>query len=156
MRIPHFMVARLLTGRAPNYTSNKARQLKRAVLAGAVTLAALSMFSASAQVGGPSNDILKADILYTACNPPSDTKQSVRDTAALTCELYFRGLTDGLFLMKAFVDKGNAGCLPTDTPISNAEAEGDFSLFLRDHPEARENSAAIVAVFGIMRAHPCP
>ncbi|MGA7675852.1 MAG: Rap1a/Tai family immunity protein [Rhizomicrobium sp.] len=156
MHIPRFMVARLLIGRAPSYASNKLKQLKRAALASVVALAALSVFSASAQVGGPSNDILKADILYTACNPPSDTNQSVRDTAALTCELYFRGLTDGLFLMKAFVGKSNAGCLPTDTPISTAEAEGDFALFLRDHPEARENSAAIVAGFGIMRAHPCP
>lgn len=73
MHIPRFMVARLLIGRAPSYASNKLKQLKRAALASVVALAALSVFSASAQVGGPSNDILKADILYTACNPPSDT-----------------------------------------------------------------------------------
>jgi hypothetical protein len=69
--------------------------------------------------------------------------------------MYFRGLTDGLFLMKSFAEKGKAGCLPTDAPVSNAEAKGDFALFFRDHPEARENSAGLVASFAIMRAHPC-
>lgn len=115
----------------------------------------LSGFSANAQIGGPSNDTFKAGLLHSACNPPPATDQSTRDLALQTCEMYFRGLTDGLFLMKTFQDGGNAGCLPTNAPISDTEGRGDFELFLRDHPEAAKNSAGLVAVFGIMRAHPC-
>jgi len=122
-------------------------------IASALMLVALP---ASAQVGGPSNDTFKAEFLQSTCNPPAGTDQATRESAAVICEFYFRGLTDGLFLLKTSLDKGDAGCLPTVSPISTAEARGDFELFLRDHPEAAQNSAAIVAFFGVMRAHPCP
>lgn len=126
---------------------------------GTKTLAIVSVLMAlpaNAQVGGPSNDTLKADMLYSVCNPPAGIDKATLDSYSDLCEIYFRGLTDGLFMMRSFIDNGNGGCLPTDTPISNAEAKGDFELFLRDHPEAAKNSAAAIASIAIMRAHPCP
>ena len=129
------------------------RRFGISTLAGAVMLVTLP---ASAQVGGPSNDTFKAEDLHVVCNPPTGANPATRDSTAQICESYFRGLTDGLFLMKSFIDSGNAGCLPADSPISTGEARGDFELFLRDHPEAAQNSAAIAVGFGIMRAHPCP
>jgi hypothetical protein len=129
------------------------KQVLSTMLACAVTL---TVQPACAQVGGPSNDTMKAELLQAACNAPSSMDKVTRDLAAELCNAYFRGLTDGLFLMKTFSDDGNAGCLPSGAPISNAEARGDFELFLKDHPEAAKNSAALIAVYGIMRAHPCP
>jgi hypothetical protein len=115
----------------------------------------LTIPSGNAQVGGPSNDTFKAEYLHTACNPPPGADQATRDSFQMTCDAYLRGLTDGLFLMKQFHDKGGAGCLPENTPISIVEAKADFELFLSEHPEASQNSAGIVVGFGIMRAHPC-
>jgi hypothetical protein len=69
--------------------------------------------------------------------------------------MYLRGLTDGLFLMKAFDAKGSAGCLPAEMPISTAEAKRDLELFLQGHPEAMGNSAGLAAVAAITQAYPC-
>lgn len=121
----------------------------------AVYAATLCTQQAHAQIGGPSNDVFKAEALHAVCNAPSSTAKADKDLADGMCESYFRGLTDGLFLMKASLDHGDAGCLPSESPISEAEAKGDFELFLRDHPDAAKNSAGLVATFAIMRAHPC-
>jgi hypothetical protein len=120
----------------------------------------LAMFAAcplSAQVSIPSNDDFKAALLEMACNSSSTSvDQAMREFAEQTCVIYLRGLTDGLFLMRAFTDKGKAGCLPKDSPISNGEARTDFELFFRAHPELAQQSASLVAAFGIVQAHPCP
>lgn len=110
---------------------------------------------ALAQVGGPSNDTFKAEALHTVCNSPSTAAKADKDLADGICESYFRGLTDGLFLMKTALNHGDAACLPTESPISASEAKGDFELFLRDRPDTAKNSAGLVATFAIMRAHPC-
>ena len=112
--------------------------------------------SASAQIGGPSNDIFKARTLYSACNPATGEDKATRDSLNLICEFYLRGLTDGLHLMHLFTVTNSGGCLPEEAPISTDEAKTDLTMFLRDNPEAAQNSAAIVAGMAIMRAHPCP
>lgn len=129
----------------------------RAPLSIAAMLAATALCTQQsvAQVGGPSNDFFKAEMLDSVCNPPTSAAKADKESAAEVCGLYFRGLTDGLFLMKTSLDHGDAGCLPSESPISEAEARGDFELFLRDHPEAAKNAAGLVATFAIMRAHPC-
>lgn len=130
----------------------------------ATLTAYLALFSnAHAQMFGHSTDQLTAGKLYATCNQPETANAQLRDLAAQTCALYFRGLTDGLWLMKEIEDSRGTptgdvwvGCLPAASPLSTAEAEGDFELFLKDHPQAIGNSAALVATLGIMRAHPCP
>jgi hypothetical protein len=119
-------------------------------------IAAAALLAWPPGIRAASEDGIKAELLRTACSPPNDTEQGARDLLAKLCQTYLQGLTDGLFLMKGFIDNGNAGCLPADRPISLAEAQTDFELFLRDHPELAQNSAGLVAAAGIMRAYPCP
>ena len=117
--------------------------------------AALLINSAGyAQSGGPSNDSFKAKDLYVACNLPPDPK-SPDDTAELICDSFIRGLTDGLFMMKSFTDAQKAGCLPSDGALSIAEARAEFEAFFLKHQDMADNSAGLVAVAGIMLAHPC-
>jgi len=119
----------------------------------AVVLVVAIANPAIAQIGGDSNDTFKAIVLYHACNPPVGADKATRDFAEQTCQVYFRGLTDGLFMMTT--NLGKTGCLPAESPISNAEARHQFESFFKEHPEAAQNSAAIVASYAIMKAHPC-
>jgi hypothetical protein len=110
--------------------------------------------AAHAQVAGePSNDSFKAQDLHVACSLPVDPKAP--DVAGLICQSFLRGLTDGLFLMKAFTNAEKAGCLPSDSAVSIAEARAEFKAFFVAHPEMADNAAGLVAVAAIMRAHPC-
>jgi hypothetical protein len=112
--------------------------------------------SAMAQVGGPSHDTFKAQDLYLACTAPNaDGKSADGFSFDAFCNAYIRGLTDGLFLRKAFADGGKGKCLPADTPIPNGEARADFIAFVSAHPEALKNSAGVVATAAIIAAHPC-
>lgn len=131
------------------------------ILAAAVVFCALSG-PASAQMSGQSADNLTAGLLYRACNASGAPDSHLRDMAAQTCAMYFRGLTDGLWLMQTIRDSKDtaaaeayAGCLPGGSPIPTSEAIREFQLFLKEHPQAAGNSAALVATMGIMRAHPC-
>jgi hypothetical protein len=112
---------------------------------------------ASAHAFGPSADTFKASTLHSVCNPPSSgVDQADLMLATDICQMYLRGLTDGLFLDKSFADARNGGCLPTDSPVSIAEAKGEFEAYLAANPNLAENSAGLVAAFGIMVGHPCP
>lgn len=105
--------------------------------------------------GAQSSDTFKAGLLDGACNAPEGTDRATKDFAQQTCSSYLRGLTDGLFLFKSFSDSGRAGCLPSDAPISVADAEKELRDYLREHPARADNSAGIVATDAIMSAHPC-
>jgi hypothetical protein len=119
-------------------------------------IVAAALFASPVGLRAASDDGIKAELLRTACSPPNGAEQAARDLFAKLCQTYLQGLTDGLFLMRGFIENGNAGCLPADRPISLAEAQADFEVFLRDHPELAQNSAGLVAAAGIMRAYPCP
>jgi hypothetical protein len=112
------------------------------------------LLSAGPLAAQTSNDTFKAKHLDLACSFQG-TDRAAKDYAEQTCQSYLRGLTDGLFLMKAFEGANRAGCLPSDSPISNDEARRDFEAYLRQHPESAENSAGLVVAFAIMAAHPC-
>ena len=63
-----------------------------------------------------SNDTLTAEKLAFICNPPASEDQAARDLAGNVCYFYFRGLTDGVFLMKNADDTGERLCLPAGAP----------------------------------------
>ena len=126
--------------------------MKRLLITGAVMMLATS--SASAQVDDqPSADSLKAIMLYSACtHPPGETREA-HEFAEQTCVAYMRGLTDGLFMMQVFAEKHRPTCLPSNGPVSNAEARSIFESWLKTHPELTNNSAGLVASYAIMDAY---
>lgn len=121
------------------------------VLANVVAIATL-LSGCTQQSVAQSADTFKARILESACSGSANTDQATRDFAQQTCSAYLRGLTDGLFAHKQFA---GSDCLPTDQPVSIAEATSELHIFLQEHPELADNSAGLVATAAIMGAHPC-
>ena len=128
--------------------------MKRLLLLG--TIIGLIGGPANAQIGGePTNDSLTAVALYSACtHSPGETREA-HEFAEQTCSAYIRGLTDGLFMMQVFAEKHLPTCLPGDTPVPSAKARLIFENWLKAHPQAAKNSAALVAGYAIVSAYPC-
>jgi hypothetical protein len=122
-------------------------------------LAALMLASAdptAAQIGGtPTHDSLTAVALYSACTHPPGETSDVHEFAEQTCAAYMRGMTDGLWVSQTFREKGRISCFPTDTPIGNDDARRIFTTWLKNHPEAAKNSAAIIVAYALTAAYPC-
>jgi hypothetical protein len=116
---------------------------------------AMTVISASAQGGSPSNDTLKAVTLYSACAHPSGESADTHEFAEQTCVTYMRGLTDGLFLMQTFVEKKGGVCLPPDQPVSLSDARRIFAAWLPNHPQFATNSAGLVVAAAIADAYKC-
>jgi hypothetical protein len=127
--------------------------LKRSLAIGAVAVV-LACGNAQAAV---SNDTFKAEALYAACNGilVTGSTQADRETAETICAVYFRGLTDGLYVMQSLTSKGWRICMPPEQPISVLEARAFFEKWLRQHPEALQNSAALVASMPLATSYEC-
>lgn len=118
------------------------------LIVGLLALAAITLTNqAFAQ---QTHDTLSAGLLEAGCSASAATVPK-----DVSCEAYFRGLTDGLWIMQLERDKQERTCLPKQTPISIADARNIFAAWLKEHPETASNSAGIVAAMAIVRAYPC-
>jgi hypothetical protein len=131
--------------------------LRRSLAIGTSAAAVVVMLACGNARAAVSNDTFKAEALYAACNgilPPGST-QADREEAETICAVYFRGLTDGLYVMQSLASKGWRICMPPDQPISVPEARAFFEKWLRQHPEAWQNATALVASMPLVTSYEC-
>ena len=96
------------------------------------------------------NDTLTAGTLYQGCLA-SDALGS--DDSL--CNTYFRGLTDGLYIMQQMSRAQKPTCMPSTTAVSVADARRFFNRWMTQHAETAGNSAAVVAAMAVIGAFPC-
>ncbi|MGH7014142.1 MAG: Rap1a/Tai family immunity protein [Stellaceae bacterium] len=107
--------------------------------------------TASAQQQSPiSNDNLTAGLLYKACLLSDATGSNDQ-----LCNMYFRGLTDGLYIMQEMSRGGKPTCMSDDTPISVPDARRFFNAWMTTHTDAASHSAGLIAAFAVFNAFPC-
>lgn len=121
----------------------------------ALFVVAMFISGCTQQSVAQSADTMKASLLDAACYESSSADQATQEFAKQTCSAYMRGLTDGLFLQNSFSKSGHSGCLPTDHPVSVAQATSELHAYLKEHPGLGNNSAGLVATAAIMDAHRC-
>jgi hypothetical protein len=105
----------------------------------------------------PSNDTFTASSLYAACTHTVRDANTPKDHEFLeqVCTTYFRGLTDGLFVMQSLASNGTRTCMPSNNAISIQEARVIFEGWLQSHPNVASNSAGLVAAMSLVYAHKC-
>lgn len=92
---------------------------------------------------------LTADQLHRLCTT------NALDAAEGTCNSYFLGLTDGMYLMQELTDIHRSPCMPTEVAIRISDARRLFETYLRSHPQLATNSAGLVAGTAIATAFQC-
>jgi hypothetical protein len=118
------------------------------------TVAALIGFgvlcgSAMAQ-NAVTNDPLTAGMLYSFCLASDATKSNDG-----LCDIYFRGLTDGLFVMEQMGLVGQRTCMPEKEAIDAVDARRVFNGYMTAHPEDASHSAGLIAAMAVIRSFPC-
>ena len=97
------------------------------------------------------NDSLTASTLYSVCRD-SDTT----GTNDGLCNTYFRGLTDGLYVMEQMHLHGRRTCMPGGEAVSNADARHMFNGYMATHPQDAGRSAGLIAAMAVILSFPCP
>ena len=102
-------------------------------------------------------DSLDASKLYAICNHKVAGTPTAKDLSDLDtiCVSYFRGLTDGLFMMQSMFDAKMRTCLPTQTAIDVKDAQQAFRAYIEKNPKFLKNSAGLVAAMSLIVANPC-
>ena len=103
------------------------------------------------------HDTFTAASLYAACTHSVSDANTAKDHEYLetVCTVYFRGLTDALFVMQSLADRGTRTCMPRSEAIGIQEARVDFENWLVGHPNTAGNSAGLVAAMSLVYTHKC-
>jgi hypothetical protein len=109
-----------------------------------------SLTTAAQANNAVTNDDLTAGKLYTSCVQ----LDAVGSDDGL-CNMYFRGLTDALFVMAQMNLSHRPTCMPENTAIDVAEARRIFNRYMATHSGAAQHSAGLMAAFAIFEAYPC-
>jgi hypothetical protein len=115
----------------------------------AVMLLGVLCIPATAQ-NAVTNDTLTAGTLYSGCL----ASDAVGSNDGL-CDTYFRGLTDGLFIMEQMKLSSLRTCMPEKEAIGVADARRMFNRHMVDHPEDAGHSAGLIAAMAVIRSFPC-
>lgn len=124
----------------------------RILLAALVTAAlAVSAFASAHAANSATNDNLTAGMLYTSC-----LQLDAAGSDDGLCNMYFRGLTDGLFVMEQMNLSHKPTCMPDNTAVDVAGARRYFNRWMATHPQNAGNSAGLIAAMSVIYAFPCP
>jgi hypothetical protein len=116
-----------------------------------VTVIAFSALCGSATAQNAiTDDPLTAGTLYSACLASDATKSNDG-----LCDIYFRGLTDGLFVMEQMNLVGQRTCMPEKEAIGAVDARRMFNRHMTAHPEDAGHSAGLIAAVAVIRSFPC-
>jgi hypothetical protein len=96
------------------------------------------------------NDPLTAGMLYSVCLASDATGSNDG-----LCDIYFRGLTDGLFVMEQMSLIGQRACMPEKEAIGAADARRMFNRHMTAHPEDAGHSAGLITAMAVIRSFPC-
>jgi hypothetical protein len=93
---------------------------------------------------------LTGDWLYTVCATRDQQGQTI-------CQMWITGFQAGIISSQnlAQVNKlKSASCIPYDVTVDQAKLT--IEKFLRDNPQYKQLSAAMVAAYALVIAFPCP
>ncbi len=96
------------------------------------------------------NSTLTGDWLYTVCATRDQQGQTI-------CQMWISGFQAGIISSQNLAHANKlkpASCIPYDVTVDQAKLT--IEKFLRDNPQYKQLSAAVVAAYALIIAFPCP